>query len=110
MKEVKKPWGTEKHFIINKKCTVKILHISPNEILSLQKHKKREEEWYFLTEGYIQVENKKFKVKKNSFITIPRKKLHRLFAKNKNVEVLEICTGKFDKNDEIRLEDKYGRK
>ena len=43
MKIVKKPWGAEKHFIFNKKCSVKILRVKPKGILSLQKHKKRKE-------------------------------------------------------------------
>jgi len=110
MKEVKKPWGREKHFIKNKKCTVKILEVKPNETLSLQKHKKRTEEWYFLTEGYVLLGNKKKKVKKATIIKIPKNKLHRLFARNKPVQVLEISYGKFEQRDEIRLEDKYGRK
>lgn len=110
MKEVKKPWGWEKHFIENKKCTVKILEVKPNETLSLQKHKKRTEEWYFLTDGYVQLGNKKKKVKKATTIEILKNKPHRLFAKNKPVQALEISYGKFEQKDEIRLEDKYGRK
>ena len=110
MKEVKKPWGQEKHFIKNKKCTVKILEVKPNETLSLQKHKHRVEEWYFLTEGHVQIGNKKKKVKKGSLVRIPKMKAHRLFAKNKPAQVFEISYGKFEQKDEIRLEDKYGRK
>ncbi len=110
MKEVRKPWGREKHFVINKKCSVKILEVNPNQKLSLQKHKKRDEEWYFLTEGYIHLGNKKKKIKKGSLIKIPKNKLHRLFAKNEKVLVIEISIGAFNEKDIIRLEDKYGRK
>lgn len=110
MKEVKKPWGREKHFVTNKRCTVKILKVKPRQKLSLQKHKKRTEEWYFLTDGYVQLGNQKKKVKKSTIIKIPKNKPHRLFAKNKPVQALEISYGKFEPKDEIRLEDKYGRK
>lgn len=104
-----KPWGDEKHFAKNKKCTVKILTVNPGEALSLQKHKYRTEEWYFLTDGYAQTGNKKFKLKKGDFIKIKINKFHRLFAKQERVEVLEISYGKFSQSDEVRLEDKYGR-
>ncbi len=110
MKEVKRPWGNFKRFILNKKCTVKLLTINPNQILSLQKHKKRKETLYFLTPGYAQVGKKKIRVKKGDTIIVNKNTAHRLFAKNKKVEVLEISTGKFEEHDEIRLEDKYGRK
>ena len=52
----------------------------------------------------------KKKVKRDSLVKIPKMKAHRLFAKNKKVAVLEISYGKFNEKDEIRLEDKYGRK
>ena len=110
MKEVKEPWGSEKHFIYNKKCTVKILTIKPNQQLSLQYHKKRKELWYFLTDGYVQLGIHKMKVKKNSLIKIKRGMAHRITAKNKIVRVLEIDLGRYNKKDIIRIEDKYNRK
>jgi len=109
MKKVKRPWGEFKQFVLNKKCTVKILFLKPNQELSLQKHRKRDEEWYFLTPGYIQIGDKKRKVKKGERIWIADKTKHRAFAKAKKVEILEISHGKFEEKDEIRLEDKYGR-
>ena len=84
MKEVKKPWGGFKQFILNKKCTVKILVVNPNQALSLQKHKKRKELWFFLTPGYLQVGKKKPKVKKGELIRLNKNTSHRLFAKQKS--------------------------
>ena len=110
MKEVKKPWGIFKQFILNEKCTVKILIVHPHQELSLQKHKKRKEMWFFLTSGYVQIGKKKIKVKKGELIKINKNVAHRLFAKRKSVEVLEISEGQFSETDVIRLEDKYGRK
>ncbi|MDD5192677.1 MAG: mannose-6-phosphate isomerase [Candidatus Nanoarchaeia archaeon] len=110
VKEVKEPWGSEKHFVYNQKCTVKILIVKPNQELSLQYHKKRRELWYFLTDGYVQLGTHKKKVKKREFIEIKNNVAHRLIAKNKEVQVLEIDLGKYDKKDEVRLEDKYGRR
>jgi mannose-6-phosphate isomerase-like protein (cupin superfamily) len=109
MKEVKKPWGDFKQFTLNKKCTVKIHTVKPNQALSLQKHKKRKEIWYFLTEGYVQIGKEKRKIKKGEIVKIKKKQLHRLYSKNKTVQVLEISFGKFSEGDIVRLEDKYGR-
>ncbi len=110
MKIVKRPWGDFKQFVLNKKCTVKILSVNPHSELSLQKHRKRIESWYFLTEGYVQLCNKKKKIKKGELVKIKKMQAHRIIAKTKKVEVLEVSYGKFDEKDEIRLEDKYGRK
>jgi mannose-6-phosphate isomerase len=109
MKKIKKPWGDFKQFTLNEISTVKILEVNPNQILSLQKHKKRKEMWYFLTDGYMQLGNKKTRVKKGKIAIINKNTLHRLYAKDKKVLVLEISYGFFDENDITRLEDKYGR-
>lgn len=110
MKEVKRPWGDFKQLAFNEKCTVKILEVKPNQILSLQKHKKRKEIWHFLTNGYVQIGKKKFGVKKGETIMVKKMQAHRIFAKKNKVKVLEISFGTFSEKDEIRLEDKYGRK
>jgi mannose-6-phosphate isomerase-like protein (cupin superfamily) len=110
MKEVKKPWGYEEVFTFNEISTVKILNVKSNSILSLQKHKKRKEMWYFLTDGWIQLGNKRKKIKKGKIINIEKGQVHRLFSKNKPVQVMEISFGKFDWGDIVRLEDNYGRK
>ncbi len=109
MKVVKRPWGDFKRFTLNEKCTVKILTVKPNQILSLQKHKNRVEQWYFLTEGWIQLGTKKKKIKKGEIVNIQKMQAHRIFAKKKEVKVLEISSGEFDEKDEIRLEDEYER-
>ena len=109
VKTVEKPWGRFKEFVLNKKCTVKIHDVKPHESLSLQKHKHRREEWYFLTPGFVQLGNKKRKVKKGEVIKIRKNQIHRLYSGNKAVRVLEIAYGDFDENDITRLEDKYGR-
>jgi len=109
MKIVKKPWGDFKQFVLNKKCTVKIITAKPYGVLSLQKHKKRKEMWYFITSGYVQIGEKKRKVKKGEVVIINKGVAHRLYAKWKTVQILEISFGHFDENDIIRLEDIYGR-
>jgi mannose-6-phosphate isomerase-like protein (cupin superfamily) len=109
MKEVKRPWGKFKQFVLNKKCTVKIIEINPKQELSLQLHKHREEEWYFLTSGIVQIRKQKKKVRNGEIIRIEKNTPHRLIAGNKKALVLEISFGNFREGDEIRMEDKYGR-
>ncbi len=109
MKEVNRPWGNFKQFVKNKKCTVKIHTVKPNQELSLQYHKKRKEMWYFLTDGFVQIGLEKLKVKKGEIVWIKKLQAHRAFAKDKKVQFLEISFGKFSERDETRIEDKYGR-
>lgn len=109
IKEEKRPWGSFKQFVLNKKCTVKILELKPKQQLSLQKHKKRKELWYFFDKATVQLGNKKIKIKVGSLIKIPKNKPHRIMAGKNKVRILEISLGKFNEKDEIRLEDKYGR-
>lgn len=109
MKSVKKPWGEFIEFTDNEPSTVKILIVMPKQELSLQYHKKRDEMWYFLTDGYCQIKNKKYFVRKGNIVNVKKGIFHRLYSKSKKVEVLEISFGKFDENDIVRVEDKYNR-
>lgn len=109
MKKEERPWGNFKQFVKNKKCTVKIHTVKPNQELSLQYHKKRKEMWYFLTDGFVQIGLEKKKVKKGEIVWIKKLQAHRAFAKDKKVQFLEISFGKFKESDIVRIEDKYGR-
>ena len=114
-KDFKRPWGGFIKFVDNKPCTVKILFIKKGEILSLQSHKLREEFWYVVS-GKIQVtlgkslkSRKKKILKEGEYTFNPKGFLHRAEALESS-KILEISTGKFKENDEIRIEDKYDRK
>lgn len=81
----------------------------------MQSHKLREEFWYVIS-GKIKVtfgkqlkSLKKIALKEGEFIRIKKGVLHRASGMNFS-KILEISTGKFAENDEIRYEDKYGRK
>lgn len=109
MKKVVRPWGNFKQFVLNKKCTVKILEINPKQKLSLQLHNKRGEMWYFLDDAFVQIGKEKKIVRQGNVIKVPMKKAHRIIAGKKKVRVLEISFGEFKEGDEVRLEDAYGR-
>ncbi|MFH1256877.1 MAG: phosphomannose isomerase type II C-terminal cupin domain [Candidatus Diapherotrites archaeon] len=107
----KRPWGNFRRFTLNEKTTVKILTVKPKQILSLQSHKKRSEQWAALTEGItVTVGSKKTLLKKLQSIFIPKGARHRIQNNSsKEAMVLEISFGKFEENDIKRFEDKYGR-
>lgn len=108
--EEKRPWGGFKQFTLNEKSTVKILTIKPKQEFSLQYHVNRDEFWKFLDNAAIVIiGKKKMRVKKGDELIIPKRTLHRIKALNKEVNVLEVSFGKFQENDIIRIEDKYGR-
>ena len=88
VKVVHRPWGLFKQFVLNEKCTVKILEVKKHEELSLQKHKNRREEWYFITSGYVQLGKKVRKVKEGELVNIGKNVAHRIIAKDKDVKVL----------------------
>ncbi|MBU0460691.1 MAG: phosphomannose isomerase type II C-terminal cupin domain [Nanoarchaeota archaeon] len=108
---IKKPWGLFLEFTLNEKSTVKILEIAPQEMLSLQSHRKRAEFWYVL-EGSptIVLNTKTKKYQPGETIKVKTGMKHRIINKTgKRVRILEIATGNFDENDIIRYQDKYQR-
>ena len=95
---------------MNELCTVKLLFIEPGEESSLQKHKNRSEFWRVVGgEGEITIGDEIKKAKKGDEFFIARNVKHRAKAKEKVFEILEISFGKFNEEDETRLEDKYKR-
>jgi len=109
MKKVVRPWGGFLQFVLNEKCTVKVLSVKPFGVLSLQKHNRRREMWYFLSDGFVQIGSKSKKIMRGEVVNIRKGLAHRIFSKGGRVDVLEISFGTFDEKDEVRLEDKYGR-
>ena len=105
-----RPWGKFEQFTHNEISTVKIITVEAGQKLSLQYHKNREEFWRFLDNpAKVTVGDKIIEVKKDSEVIIPKETKHRVEALSKPVRFLEIAFGNFDENDNIRLEDDYGR-
>ena len=95
---------------MNELCTVKMLFVLPREELSLQTHNYRSEFWRVIRgEGEVTVGEVVKKAKKGDEFFIEKKIKHRVKAGEKGIEILEISFGKFDEEDEERLEDKYKR-
>jgi mannose-1-phosphate guanylyltransferase/mannose-6-phosphate isomerase len=105
----KRPWGNFTQYTHDQPSTVKIIEVKGGEILSLQLHHHRDELWVALDEGIIaESAGERHFLKPMQTLFVPRETLHRLSA-SKTARVLEIAFGKFDENDIVRFEDKYGR-
>jgi mannose-6-phosphate isomerase-like protein (cupin superfamily) len=105
-----RPWGGFREFIKNEKDTVKILFIKKGEVFSLQEHHHRDEFWRVLKgEPDVTIGSETLRAKPGDEFEIPPETEHRIRASIDDVEVLEISRGKFDENDIVRIEDKYGR-
>jgi len=105
-----RPWGKFEKYVENEVCTVKLHFINPNQGWSLQYHKKRDE-FIKIIQGQAEVtlgEEVK-QAQENDEFFIPKETKHRIKAGQELVKILEISLGEFEEEDEVRLEDKYGR-
>lgn len=105
-----RPWGNFERFTQNKVSTVKIINVRPNERLSLQSHEQRSEFWKILSgSGEVTLDGEVKKAQMGDEFDIPVRGKHNVEGGNEGISFLEISFGHFDENDEVRLEDKYGR-
>ena len=106
---VEKPWGNFERFTCNGPSTVKILEIEPNNRLSLQSHRHRDELWVALDEGSRRNRWLEIPLNRGGKIVVLRGTKHRIYSANEKVRVLEISFGIFNEDDIIRYEDDFGR-
>ncbi|MBK5215467.1 MAG: phosphomannose isomerase type II C-terminal cupin domain [Candidatus Pacebacteria bacterium] len=105
-----RPWGYFRRFTHNISSTVKIISVKPNEELSLQSHKKREEFWRVIKgSGTFQLGENRHNVVVGDEQFVPLGSKHTIKSGSEGMEVLEIALGEFDEDDITRYEDKYGR-
>jgi len=76
-----RPWGGFVEFTRNKPSSVKIINVSPQQALSLQKHKERDEFWYVLDgKGFVTKGTEQIPAKSGETYWIPRGTNHRIEA------------------------------
>jgi mannose-6-phosphate isomerase-like protein (cupin superfamily) len=108
-----KPWGHYTVLFENEFTKVKELVIHPDQMLSYQRHKYRNEFWTILKgKAMVNKRDDEIQILEEGYIfAIPAMSWHRV--KNigkKNLRILEVQTGKsFSENDIERKEDIYGR-
>ena len=115
-----RPWGTFEILYDGDECKVKKIVVYPDQRLSLQSHKQRDETWIPVS-GYGQItldENTYnfgyvplYEITGSTTRVIPRGKKHRVVNdSNQNLVFIEVQTGDyFGEDDIIRYEDDYGR-
>lgn len=108
-----KPWGFYKTTFLNDHVRVKIIKVYPNEELSLQEHKKREEHWIVIKGTAILTIGETIKnINPGDYIFIPKGCKHKVYndSLNETLVLSEVQLGEyFGEDDIIRHEDKYGR-
>lgn len=106
-----RPWGNFFRYTNNTVSTVKVITVNPEEALSYQFHRNRDELWVPLTKNLgVTIGEQTFTASQNDPIFISRLTKHRAFAVGKKpAQWLEIAFGDFDEEDVVRLEDRYGR-
>jgi len=108
-----RPWGFYKSTILTSHSQGKIITVFPNEELSLQEHKKREEHWVIIKgKGKVILGESILSVYPGKYIYIPKGCKHKIIntSDNENLIFSEVQLGEyFGEDDIIRYEDKYGR-
>jgi mannose-1-phosphate guanylyltransferase/mannose-1-phosphate guanylyltransferase/mannose-6-phosphate isomerase len=110
--KVYRPWGWYQTLEIRDQFQLKVINLSPNSKISLQRHKHRAEHWVVVT-GTATVTRGKdiIQLRQNESTYIPIGMVHRLENKtDETLEVIEVQSGAYLGEDDIeRFDDDYGR-
>ncbi len=106
-----RPWGTVTLLVRNQKCSVDWTIVDSGEMTSLHSHSIREELWVMLDEGAeVIVGDEVVHSKVGDEILMKTEVKHRLINNTDHpVRMIVICFGEWEKEDQIRHEDAYGR-
>jgi mannose-6-phosphate isomerase len=106
-----RPWGSFNVLLDVRGVKIKKLVVKPNQRLSLQLHKRRDEHWFVVEgEGILTVGNSSTPIKANDSVDITRYTVHSVECVSEvSLVIVEIQTGTCSEDDIIRLEDDYGR-
>ncbi len=112
MEEDHRPWGYYRVLADEPDHKVKRIVVYPGQRLSLQRHRRRSEHWFFLLgKGSVTKDHQLIPVQAGDSIDIPRGTWHRISNPGDSVTVfIEVQTGDYFGEDDIeRSEDDYGR-
>jgi mannose-6-phosphate isomerase len=107
-----RPWGKYEVLVDEADHKVKRITVSPGRRLSLQRHQRRMEHWYFISgEGVVTLADQQIAVAAGSSIDVPLRTVHRIANPGRQPLVLiEIQRGEYFGEDDIeRFQDDYGR-
>lgn len=107
-----RPWGFYEVLSDTDTHKVKRITVYPKKRLSLQRHKKRKEHWFFVCgEGVVTLDAKEVTVIAGVSVDIDFNVLHRVEnTGGVNLVYIEVQLGEYFGEDDIeRIEDDYGR-
>ena len=107
-----RPWGFYKSTLLCDFVQSKIITVFPNEQLSLQEHKKREEHWVIVKgSGKVVLGESILDLYPGKYIYIPKGCKHQIINDSEeNIVFSEVQLGSyFGEDDILRHSDKYGR-
>lgn len=109
-----RPWGFYKTTILNDLFQSKVIHVLPEQSLSLQSHNRREEYWIVVNgEGVVTLESSEKKVLPGTTLFVPKGCKHRLInaSATEPLIFIEVQIGDyFGEDDIIRYDDIYHRR
>lgn len=107
-----RPWGRWEVLDVGEGFAVKRISVKPGAILSLQRHRHREEHWV-VARGRARVTRGEevLDLGRSQAVHLPLGILHRVENPGEEVlELVEVQVGdRLDESDIIRVEDRYGR-
>ena len=112
LEEDHRPWGYYKVLADEPDHKVKRIVVYPGQRLSLQRHRRRSEHWYFVEGVAIVTRGKEdIHVQGGGSVDLPQGSWHRISNPGKEDTVfIEVQTGDYFGEDDIaRAEDDYGR-
>ena len=107
-----RPWGYYRVLSDEPDHKVKRIVVYPGKRLSLQRHQRRSEHWFFIQGGALVTRNDEvIEATTGDALDIPVRTWHRVQNPgSENAVFIEIQTGDYFGEDDIeRLEDDYGR-
>jgi mannose-1-phosphate guanylyltransferase/mannose-6-phosphate isomerase len=110
-KTVFRPWGRYSVLEDADDCKVRRLVVKPGQVLSLQMHRKRSEQWTVLSgAAKARIDDREFALRAGDSVTIPPGSRHRLENPGADdLHVIEVQAGEYVGADDIvRFEDIYG--
>ena len=107
-----RPWGQFENLLDSELCKVKQIIIKPGQAPSYQYHFKREEVWVVVKgTGELKLDDNIIPAKPGSILHIPVEAKHQIRNTGEgDLIFIEVQLGPyFGEDDNIRLEDNYGR-
>ena len=108
---VHRPWGSYSVLEDADDCKVRRLVVKPGQVLSLQMHRKRSEQWTVLSgEAKARIDDREVSLQAGDSVTIPPGTRHRLeHPGGEDLHLIEVQAGEYVGADDIvRYEDIYG--